>query len=30
MRKLGIHRDADLIKYGIEEHLTTQSAEPHA
>jgi two-component system, NarL family, captular synthesis response regulator RcsB len=28
MRKLGIGRDADLIKYGIEEHLTSQSAEP--
>ncbi|GLQ94765.1 response regulator transcription factor [Dyella acidisoli] len=30
MRKLGISRDADLIKYGIEEHLTSQNAEPHA
>lgn len=30
MRKLGIGRDVDLIKYGIEEHLTSQSAEPHA
>lgn len=29
MRKLGISRDADLIKYGIEEQLTSQSAEPH-
>ena len=29
MRKLGITRDADLIKYGIEEQLTSQSAEPH-
>lgn len=26
MRKLGITRDADLIKYGIEEHLTSQNA----
>lgn len=30
MRKLGITRDADLIKYGIEEHLTSQTAETHA
>lgn len=30
MRKLRISRDADLIKYGIEEHLTSRSAEPHA
>ena len=29
MRKLGIDRDVDLIKYGIEEQLTSQSAEPH-
>jgi two-component system capsular synthesis response regulator RcsB len=28
MRKLGIGRDVDLIKYGIEEQLTSQSAEP--
>ncbi|WP_233841217.1 response regulator transcription factor [Dyella sp. 2HG41-7] len=30
MRKLGITRDADLIKYGIEENLTSQTAETHA
>jgi len=29
MRKLGITRDVDLIKYGIKEHLTTQNAEAH-
>jgi len=29
MRKLGITRDADLIKYGIEEHLTSQTAQTH-
>lgn len=30
MRKLGIGRDVDLIKYGIEEQLTSQGAEPQA
>lgn len=29
MRKLGISRNADLIKYGIEAQLISQSAEPH-
>ncbi|RDS84629.1 DNA-binding response regulator [Dyella monticola] len=29
MRKLGITRDVDLIKYGIKEHLTSQNAEAH-
>jgi DNA-binding NarL/FixJ family response regulator len=30
MRKLGIARDVDLIKYGIDEQLTSQGAETHA
>jgi DNA-binding NarL/FixJ family response regulator len=29
MRKLGISRDADLIKYGIREQLTSQNVELH-
>lgn len=29
MRKLGIARDVDLIKYGIKEHLTSHNAETH-
>ncbi|MFK2900580.1 response regulator transcription factor [Dyella jejuensis] len=28
MRKLGLARDADLIKYGIDEHLTSHVIEP--